>query len=67
MGEIKEDDPELHKALVCNNAGYTPQDNRADNFGQISPLPTVLGNVPIISMVLQIILPDFPVLCIKSV
>ncbi len=40
-------------------AGYTPQDNRAD-FGPISPLPTILGNVPII-LVLKIILSDFPV------
>ncbi len=28
-------------------AGYTPQDNRAD-FGTISPLLIILGNVPII-------------------
>ncbi len=41
-------------------AGYTPQDNRAD-FGPISPLPTILGNVPIILVVLKIILSDFPV------
>ncbi len=42
------------------NAGYTPQDNRAD-FGPISPLPTILGNVPINLVVLKIILSDFPV------
>ncbi len=41
-------------------AGYTPQDNRAD-FGPISPLPTILGNVLIILVVLKIILSDFPV------
>ncbi len=41
-------------------AGYTPQDNRAD-FGPISPLPSILGNVPIILVVLTIILSDFPV------
>ena len=29
-------------------------------IGPISPLPTILGNVPIILMVLQIILSDFP-------
>ncbi len=39
---------------------YTPQDNRAD-FGPISPLPTILGYVPIILVVLKIILSDFPV------
>jgi len=49
-----------------SNAGYTPQDNRAD-FGQISPLLTILGNVPIILMVLQIILRFFcSVKCVKS-
>ncbi len=42
------------------NAGYTPQDNRAD-FGPISPLPTILGNVPIILVVLKIIFSDFSV------
>ncbi len=42
------------------NAGYTPQDNRAD-FGPISPLPTILGNVSIILVGLKIILSDFPV------
>ncbi len=42
------------------NAGYTPQDNRAD-FGPISSLPTILGNVPIILVILKIILSDFPV------
>ncbi len=41
------------------NAGYTAQDNRAD-FGPISSLPTILGNVPIILVVLKIILSDFP-------
>ncbi len=41
-------------------AGYTPQDNRGD-FGPISPLPTILGNVSIILVVLKIILFDFPV------
>ncbi len=44
-------------------AGYTPQDNRAD-FGRISPLPTILGNVPIILVVLKIILSG--VRCVKS-
>ncbi len=39
-------------------AGYTPQDNRAD-FGPISPVPTILGNVPIILGVLKLILSDF--------
>ncbi len=34
-------------------AGYTPQDNQAD-FGPMSPLPTILGNVPIILVVLKI-------------
>ncbi len=43
----------------ASNAGYTPEDNRAD-FGAISPLPTILGNVPIISVDLKIILSDFP-------
>ncbi len=41
-------------------AGYTPRDNQAD-FGLISPFPTILGNVPIILVVLKIILSDFPV------
>ncbi len=45
------------------NAGYTPRDNRAD-LGQISPLlPTILGNVPIILVVLEIIFSDFPEVC----
>ncbi len=35
------------------NAGYTAQDNRAD-FGPISSLPTILGNVPIILVVLRL-------------
>ncbi len=43
-------------------AGYTPQDNRAD-FGTISPLPPILGNVPIILVVLKSILSDFTVVC----
>jgi len=38
----------------------TPQDNRAD-FGPISPLPTILGNVPVILVDLKIIFSDFPV------
>ncbi len=42
------------------NAGYTPQDNRAD-FGPISPLSTILGNVPIILVDLKMILSDCPV------
>ncbi len=42
------------------NAGYTPQDNRAD-FGPISPLPTILGNIPIILVDLKIIFSDFSV------
>ncbi len=46
--------------LQLSNAGYTPQDNRAD-FGTISPLPTILDNVLIILVVLKIILSDFPV------
>ncbi len=46
--------------MQLSNAGHTPQDNRAD-FGTISPLPTILGNVPIILVVLKIILSDFPV------
>ncbi len=32
-------------------------------IGLISPLPTILGNVPIILVVLKIILSDFPVVC----
>lgn len=40
---------------------HTLQDNR-DDFGPNSPLPTFLGKVTIILMVLQIILSDFPVL-----
>ncbi len=47
-----------HKPLPY--AGYTPQDNRAD-FGPISPLPTILGNVSIILVDIKIILSDFPV------
>ncbi len=34
--------------------------NRAD-FGPISPLLTILGNIPIILAVLKIIFSDFPV------
>ncbi len=45
---------------VVANAGYTLQDNRA-NFGAISRLPTILGNVPIILVVLKTIFSDFPV------
>ncbi len=40
------------------HAGYTAQDNRAD-FGPISPVPTILGNVLIILGVLKLILSDF--------
>ncbi len=47
--------PRLPLHLTLSYAGYTPQDNRAD-FEPISPLPTILGNVPIILVVL-----DFPV------
>ncbi len=47
--------------LICfSHAGYTPQDNRAD-FGPISPLPTILGNVLIILVVLKIVFSDFSV------
>ncbi len=46
--------------LQLSNAEYTPQDNWAD-FGPISPLPTILGNVPVILVVLNMILSDFPV------
>ncbi len=46
---------EKNRRMLQANAGYTPQDNRAD-FGPISPLPTILGNVPIIILVLKIIL-----------
>ncbi len=56
-----------HKSVIwaafewtLHYAGYTPQDNRAD-FGPISPLPTILGNVLIILVVLKMILSDFPV------
>ncbi len=42
------------------NAGYTPQDNRAD-FGLISPLATILGNVPIILVVIKMIFSNFSV------
>ncbi len=45
---------------IQNNAGCTPQDNRAD-FGPISPPPTILGIVLIILVVLNIILSDFSV------
>ena len=38
------------------NAGYTPQDNRAD-FGPIFPLPTILCNVPIIYRLFDQIFP----------
>ncbi len=41
--------------MQLSNAGYTPQDNRAD-FGTITPLPTILGNVLIILVALKIIL-----------
>ncbi len=52
---------------VLSYAGYTPQDNRAD-FGLIFPLPTILGNLTIISVDLKIISLDFPVceVCVKS-
>ncbi len=50
----------LCKCSPFHNAGYTPQDNRAD-LGPISPLPTILGNVPIILVDLKIILSDFSV------
>ncbi len=53
----------LVNQLNYSNAGYTPQDNRAD-FGPISPLPTILGNyyrLSIILVVLKIIFSDFPV------
>ncbi len=46
--------------LLYANAGYTPQDNRTD-VGPISPLPAILGNVPIILVDLKIILSDFSV------
>ncbi len=49
----------IYSWIFIHYAGYTPQDNRAD-FGPISPLPTILGNVPIILVVLKIILSDFP-------
>ncbi len=48
------------KRIAFTYAGYTPQNNRAD-FGPISPLPTILGNVPIILVDLKIILSDFSV------
>ncbi len=38
----------------------THQDNQA-YFGPISPLPIILGNVPITLVDLNIILSDFPV------
>ncbi len=50
----------LYDINAASNAGYTPQDNRAD-FGLISPLLTILGNVPIILVDLKIILSDFHV------
>ncbi len=53
----------MHSCLMLG--GYTPQDNRAD-FGPISPLLTILGNVPIILVDLKIILSDFSgVKCFK--
>ncbi len=45
--------------LTSCYAGHTPQDNQAD-FGPISFLLTILGNVPII-LVLKMIFSDFPV------
>ncbi len=50
---------QLPLTYLTHYAGYT-QDNRAD-FGPISPLPTFLGNVPIILVVLKIIFSDFSV------
>ncbi len=50
----------LCKCSPFHNAGYTPQDNRAD-LGPFSPLLTFLGNVPIILVDLKIILSDFSV------
>jgi len=50
----------LYDINAASNAGYTPQNNRAD-FGKISPLLTILGNVPIILVDLKIILSDFHV------
>ncbi len=50
----------LYDINAASNAGYTPQYNRAD-FGLISPLLTILGNVPIILVDLKIILSDFHV------
>ncbi len=54
--------PKHQREMMLNNkgaeapdAGYTPQDNRAV-LGPISPLPTTLGNVPIILVDLKIIL-----------
>ncbi len=53
----------MHSCLMLG--GYTAQDNRAD-FGPISPLLTILGNVPIILVDLKIILSDFSgVKCFK--
>ncbi len=46
---LLEKSPDHHPT---HDAGYTPQDNRAD-FGPISPLPTILGNVPIILVLLK--------------
>ncbi len=39
----------------------TPQKIIGPDFGPISPLPTILGNAPIISVDLKSILSDFPV------
>ncbi len=56
----------IHPSLVWSGniwirkAGYTPQDNQAD-FRLISPLPTILVNVPNILVVLKFILSDFSV------
>ncbi len=66
LGDAKSAPPpssNLVNQLNYSNAGYTPQDNRAD-FGPISPLPTILGNyyrLSIILVVLKIIFSDFPV------
>ncbi len=52
------EDPQILQKTT--NAGYTTQDNQA-NFGPISPLLTILGNVLIILVDLKIIISDFPV------
>ncbi len=52
--------------MSLTNAGYKSQDNRAD-FGPISPLQTILGNVPIILVVLKIILSDVHVVHTRAV